>query len=262
MSGYAQGQAKAAAQLLLSVRRRGAAPLEGLPADLVPPTLADAYAVQQEVRRELDTGIGGWKSTMFNPGEGICAALHANSIFDAPMHLRLDRQPTVGVRRFGIEPEVAFRIGDDLKPLPSGAHYTREAVTERIASAHAVIEVLASRYADPAAVSLLENVADLYQNEMLVVGPSQPRWRDLPLAQLLLQFRIDDKPVYQGHGGHPLNDPLLPVVWLANHLIEHGRHLRAGEIVTTGSWAGSPVVRRGQNASAWFTDLGTSVASF
>jgi 2-keto-4-pentenoate hydratase len=262
VSGYAAGQAKAAAQLLLAVRRRGAPPLAGLPAELVPPTLADAYAVQQEVRRELGTTIGGWKASLFSPTDGICAALHANSVCDAPLRLREERQPTVGARRFGVEPEVAFRLGDDLKPLAGGAAYGREDVMARIASAHAVIEVMVSRYADPEAVSLLENVADLYMNELLVVGPSEPRWRELPIADLLLQFRIDDKPVQQGRGGHPLNDPLLPVAWLANHLIEHGRHLRAGEIVTTGSWAGTPLVRKGQSVSAWFTGLGSSFVSF
>ena len=33
-------------------------------------------------------------------------------------------------------------------------------------------------------------------------------------------------------------DPLLPLVWLANHLSQFGQGLRAGEIVTTGSCCG------------------------
>ena len=31
-------------------------------------------------------------------------------------------------------------------------------------------------------------------------------------------------------GGHPQGDPVIPLVWLANHLSKLGRGLRAGQI--------------------------------
>ena len=62
-----------------------------------------------------------------------------------------------------------------------------------------------------------------------------------------------------GRGGHPLGDPLAPLVWLANHLNARGLALAAGQIVTTGSCNGAQNVRPGQTVSAYFSGLGTSV---
>jgi 2-keto-4-pentenoate hydratase len=39
-------------------------------------------------------------------------------------------------------------------------------------------------------------------------------------------------------GKHPDGHPLRPLYWLINYLAERGEPLRAGQIVTTGSYAG------------------------
>jgi 2-keto-4-pentenoate hydratase len=251
--------AAAAAQLLLAVRRGAAPRLAALPAALAPQSMAEAYAIQDEVLRGLGTSIAGWKATLHDASNGLCAPLAANALLDAPAYLFPERLPTLNNARFGIEPEIAFRLGSDLPPLPAGARYERAAVSAAIVSAHAAIEVIVSRYADFEAVTQLERVADNFMNELLILGPSLPAWRALALGELALELRIDDRPVYQGRGGHPLGDPLLPVVWLANHLLEHGRLLRAGEIVTTGSCAGLRYAVADQSVSAYFSGLGTAV---
>ena len=258
MSTAAPAPIAAAAQLLLAVRRGVAPRFTALPPTLAPHTLADAYAIQFEVLRELGTSIAGWKATLFDAASGLCAPLAANSVLDAPAFLLPSRLPTRNNARFGIEAEIAFRLGEDLPPLPGGARYEREAVSAAIVSAHAAIEVMVSRFVDFEAVTQLERVADNFMNELLILGPSLPEWRGLKLADLALELRVDEKPVFQGRGGHPLGDPLLPVVWLANHLHEHGRQLRAGEIVTTGSCSGLRYVQAEQSVSAFFTGLGTA----
>ena len=129
-------------------------------------------------------------------------------------------------------------------------------------SAHAVIEVVASRYVDPEAVSKLERVADQLINSLLVVGPSCPDWQSLPLTALPLEVRVQGHPVFQGRGGHPQGDPLIPLVWLANHLSSYGRGLRAGELVTTGSCCGVQFVAPEQTATAHFPGLGSAVVAF
>ena len=250
-----------AARLLLAVRR-GAPRLPGLPGELAPQTLAAAYAIQHELLRELDTSIAGWKATLFNAHDGICAPLAASAVRDAPAYLAPSRLPTAENTRFGIEPEIAFRLGRDLPPLPPGTAYDRATVSAAVASAHAAIEVVVSRFADSNAVSQLENVADGFLNELLIVGPSCPAWRQLRLAELPLEVRVDGRRVYQGRGGHPLGDPLLPLVWLANHLGKFDRALRAGEIVTTGSCNGVRTVHLEQTASAYFSGLGSAIVRF
>ncbi|HEX9474568.1 MAG TPA: fumarylacetoacetate hydrolase family protein [Steroidobacteraceae bacterium] len=258
MSSAVPAPIAAAAQLLLAVRRGTAPRLAAFPPALALHTVADAYAVQFEVLRELGTSVAGWKATLFEAANGLCAPLGANALLDAPAYLLPARLPTRNNTRFGIEAEIAFRLGEDLPPLPGGARYERAAVSAAIASAHAAIEVMVSRFIDSDAVTQLERIADNFMNELLILGPSLPEWRALALADLALELRVDGKPVFQGRGGHPLGDPLLPVIWLANHLHEHGRQLRAGEIVTTGSCSGLRHVQAEQSVSAFFTGLGTA----
>ena len=261
MSETSTPNAAGAARALLAVRR-GAARLAALPAELAPKSLAEAYAIQYAMLRELNSSVAGWKASLFDSENGICAPLPANAVHDAPAFVVPARLPTQRNARFGIEPEIAFRLGNDLPPLRAGERYERAAVCAALVSAHAVIEVVVSRYADADAVTQLERVADNFMNEMLIVGPACTKWQSLPLSGLPLEVRVDGKTVYQGRGGHPLNDPLLPVVWLANHLSQFGQGLRAGEIVTTGSCNGVRHVTFEQSVSAWFEGLGSAIVRF
>jgi 2-keto-4-pentenoate hydratase len=250
-----------AAQLLLAVRR-GAPRIAALPVALAPQSLSAAYAIQLALLEEMQTDIAGWKATLFTAEDGACAPLPANAVVDAPAYTQVLRTPLRDVPPYGIEAEVAFRLGRDLPPLAQGARYERDAVCAAVASAHAVIEVVASRYIDPEAVSGLERVADQLINSLLVVGPSCPDWQSLPLTALPLEVRVQGHPVFQGRGGHPQGDPLIPLVWLANHLSMHGRGLRAGELVTTGSCCGVQLVAPEHTATAHFLGLGSAVVTF
>ena len=256
--GKQPSTATQAARLLLAVRR-GAPRLAALPAELAPQTLAEAYAIQHALLDELGSGIAGWKASLSSVEEGICAPLAASTVLDAPAYAAMLRPRVMGFAPCATEAEVAFRLDRDLPPLAAGAHYDRETVCAAVASAHAVIEVISSRYLDEATVPHFGRVADSYMNLLLVVGPSCPDWRKLQVDTLPLEVRVDGIPVHQGRGGHPLGDPLLALVWLANHLSQLGRGLRGGEIITTGSCSGAQNVRPGQTVSAYFTGLGTSV---
>ena len=247
-----------AARLLLAVRR-GAPRLASLPAALAPQTLAEAYAIQHALLDELGSDIAGWKASLSSVDEGICAPLPACTVLDAPAYAATLQPRVLGFAPCATEAEVAFRLAHDLPPLAGGARYDRETVCAAVASAHAVIEVLSSRYLEEAAVPPFGRVADSYMNLLLVVGPSCPDWRRLQVETLPLEVRIDGNPVHQGRGGHPLGDPLLALVWIANHLAQLGRGLRGGEIVTTGSCSGAQSLLPGQTVSAYFTGLGTAV---
>jgi 2-keto-4-pentenoate hydratase len=257
-AGKQPSTATQAARLLLAVRR-GAPRITSLPTELAPQTLADAYAIQHALLDELRSDIAGWKASLSSADEGICAPLAASTVLDAPAYAAMLRPRVIGYAPCATEAEIAFRLGHDLPPLSAGARYDRETVCAAVASAHAVIEVISSRYLDEAAVPQFGRVADSYMNLLLVVGPSCPDWRRLQIDALPLEVRVDGNPVHQGRGGHPLGDPLLALVWLANHLSQLGRGLRGGEIITTGSCCGALSVRPGQTVSAYFSGLGTSV---
>ncbi len=250
-----------AARVLLAVRR-GAPRIAALPAGLAPQSLAGAYAIQLALLQEMDSDIAGWKATLFDGEDGACAPLPANAVVDAPAYTQVLNPPLLDPPPYGIEAEVAFRLGRDLPPLAQGARYERDAVCEAVVSAHAVIEVVASRYVDAEAVSTLERVADQLINALLVVGPSCTDWQSLPLKALPLEVRVQGHQVFQARGGHPQGDPLIPLVWLANHLSVHGRGLRAGELVTTGSCCGVHWVAPEHSATAHFAGLGSAIVSF
>ena len=254
-------QATQAARVLMAVRR-GAPRVAALPTALAPKTLSAAYAIQLALLEEMHSDIAGWKATLFDADDGACAPLPANAVVDAPAYTQVLRPPLLDPAPYGIEAEVAFRLGRDLPPLAQGAHYKRDTVCAAVVSAHAVIEVVASRYVDPEAVSKLERVADQLINSLLVVGPSFPDWQSLPLGALPLEVRVQGHPVFQGRGGHPQGDPLIPLVWLANHLSIYGRGLRAGELITTGSCCGVQFVAPEQTATAHFVGLGSAVVTF
>ena len=58
-------------------------------------------------------------------------------------------------------------------------------------------------------------------------------------------------------GRHGDGHPLRPLYWLANFLAARGEGLTAGQIVTTGSYAGAIEVPLGEPLTVAFGDLGT-----
>ena len=251
-----------AAQLLLAVRR-GAPRLSALPAGVAPTTLPDAYAIQQLVLRGLGAAVGAWKVTLFDARNGICAPIAANALLSSPARLASLSAPTANTSQFGIEPEIAFRMGADLPPrtprvpgaLPDA--YSAAEVYAAVASAHAVIEIVVTRFVDADAVSQLERVADNFMNEALITGPPCSDWQRLALHDLPLQVQVDGLTVHSGRGGHPLGNPLLPLVWIANHLATLGVGLKRGEYVTTGSCNGIRYATAGQQVRVSFAELDT-----
>jgi 2-keto-4-pentenoate hydratase len=252
--------AQAAAQLLEA--RRSGVRLRALPAALIPQDEAEAYAIQRAQFAALGLEVGAWKSTMFDANTGIFAPIATRALFPSPAAISPANAPSAGSRQFGIEPEIAFRMARTISSLPTDPHRRRSAVIEAIASAHAAIEIVVSRFVDPDAVTALERLADLIINEGLIVGPPCIGWRELAINDLPLQLTIADASVYAGRGGHPLNDPLLPVVWLAGALLDHGLALEAGQLVTTGSCNGLHRVAASQSASADFGPLGSARVRF
>ncbi len=259
-AGAPDDRAAAAAALLLAVRR-GAPRLACLPEDLAPGTLPEAYAIQHEMLRQAGLGRGGWKATLFDAHNGICAPIAADAIHDSPARRPAARLATLAPPvppdpALRVEPEIAFRFARALPPLPAGQSYDVAQVLAAVGSAHAVLELVSSRYCLDAAVTQLERVADAFTNEGLVVAAACGDWRALDLLALPLLVQVGGREHLRGTAVHPVGDARRPLVWIANHLSALGIGLRAGEIVTTGSCAGAPALAPGETAVAEFGGLG------
>ena len=59
-----------------------------------------------------------------------------------------------------------------------------------------------------------------------------------------------------------LDDPIAPMVWLANILGERGVAMNAGDIVIPGSFTAAQVVESGSTATADFGELGSISVTF
>ena len=244
----------AAAECLLSARMRRRT-TASLPAELRPRSVADAYAIQDAV---VDgTGaVGGWKVGAKSPtAEPTCSPLCAAWIVNSPAAFDADR-----FARHGIEAELAFTLACDL-PRSRGEYGERD-VASAIATVHAAIEVVDSRFADMAGVDALSQLADSLSHGALVVGPGIALPATFDLARQAVELRFDDAPEYSGMNSNPAGHPFRLLAWLANHAAGRRGGLRRGDVVTTGSWSGLRFA--GPRASVWasFRGVGGVAASF
>lgn len=241
-----------AASLFLTARRGASPRLDGLPAALRPQTQADAYAIQQGVIAGLG-GIGGWKVGAPNPASTLftCAPLPAGTVFDGPVTIQ-------GSDR-GVEAEIAVRLGRDLPPRE--VPYTTDDIRAAIASAHPAIEVLESRFVDLAAAGPLSGLADSLSNHSLVLGPAIAGWAHVNLLNESVRLLVDGVEVKHGTA-NPAGEMLRLVMWLANEGARWAGGLRAGHVVTTGSWTGKDYAQPGAEVVAHFAHCGDAVVRF
>lgn len=240
-----------AARHLLAARR-ARQPGPRVPDACRPGDLEDALAIQRRLQDLLEVPTGGWKCSLPTAERAIsCAAIFAPTI------ARVSPCPAIaqgGIVR--IEPEVAFVLGRDLPRR--AAPYSEAEVCAAIAETRLVLELLGSRYVDPAAVSFPELLADQVSNQGLFVGPILRDAFTRPLDEFPIAIEGPMGPLHRVTGHHPDGHPLRPLVWLANFLTARAGvgGLKAGEIVTTGSYAGALEVPLKTPLSVRFGDLG------
>ncbi|KWF30509.1 2-keto-4-pentenoate hydratase [Burkholderia pseudomultivorans] len=237
-----------AAQHLVAARHAGA-PGPLLPDDLRPEDIDTALAIQNRVADLLGETIGGWKCALPPPGRVIVAPIFASTIHEADAPYRVvGGTPTVR-----IEPEIAFVLDRDLPAREQP--YDEADVRGAIREVRLVLEVLGCRYAEPARATKFELLADAQFNQGLCVGPVVPDGLRVPLDAFAITFEGGLNRTIDGR--HPDGDPLEPLVWLVNFLASRGDAVRAGQIVTTGSYAGALDVRLGDALTVRFGELGS-----
>ena len=241
-----------AAQRLANARRAKVA-LKDMLADCKPMSMQEAWAVQDAVTELLGEDIRGWK--VFTPaGEEL-----ARGALLRPLFFEGDSDVDVSLVPFlGMEAEIAFKLNADLPKRATP--YTREDVAPHV-SPCAAIEVIQSRYVDFNAVTLYERTADHFVNGAFVHGPVKKDWASLDLTKAHVTLEVDGIVVIDATGGHPKVDPVLPVVDLANHF-RSGRGLKAGEVVTTGSYTGLVCIKPGQTVKVTVEGIGSVKARF
>jgi 2-keto-4-pentenoate hydratase len=233
-----------AARALIEARRsrRG---LAALPEAARPASEAEAYAIQDRVARELGE-IRGWKTGAPGPTEPAAFA----PIFDVRTSPVALQGPDWQL--FGIEGEIAFRIGRDVAPREKP--YTADEVRTMVASVHPAIEVVESRYADFRAQDKLSVLADFTSNGALVIGPDAG-WPSFDMAKPPARILFDGKPAAEASGNSG-GDPLRLLTELVNHAARRTGKIAAGTCVTTGSTTGLIFAKAGTAVVAEFSSWG------
>jgi len=196
-----------------------------------PADLDAAYAVQAEVAAALRASIAGWKAGFSAAKVPVAAPLFADRVLASAATVALPRHTPLIV-----EAEIGFRLAADLPPRPSQP-YSRAEVLAAVAEVLVGFELIASRFGEPAKVPYAAFLADNLGNAGYIAGQSLRAFGALDLAALRCTLAVDGATVHDKVGGHPQDDPVLPLVAYANAPQDRLGGFRAGQIVTTGSVA-------------------------
>jgi 2-keto-4-pentenoate hydratase len=222
------------AALLLDARVGGA--LVDTAREAGPADLEEVYRVQDLVLRALSGAArpGAWKAIAPRPETGPAASpVPPAQVVSSPARLAAGRE------LLGVEAEIAFRLGADLEP--------EEALV--------AIELCETRLARWDSAPLLWKIADFQSNAALVVGTGTRAWRAIDFSAQQVELTVSGSLVGQAVGAHPAKDPSRLLPWLVGHCAQRGG-LRAGDVVTTGSWVGIVRVAPGDDVVARFPGIG------
>lgn len=251
------GAAEAIARAFVQARA-AARPIDRFPG-VLPATPAEAVRVQERALALSGRRLAGWKVAMVRVDlraalgiERLAGPVFADAVHDLP---------SGGVARVGVydggfaalEAEFVARFARDLEPGPHG--FDDAAILAALEGIHAGAEIASSPLdvlndLGPTAV-----ICDHGNNAGVVVGPELPGWRDAAFAATPSRMFIDGAVAGEGSAASVPGGPLASLRWLAGHLAERGRRLRAGDVVATGMTTGIHPVRPGSTGRIEFGDV-------
>jgi 2-keto-4-pentenoate hydratase len=176
-----------------------------------------------------------------------------------------------------IEAEIAFVLAEDL----TGTMIGPAEVAAATAYVVAALEIVDSRIAGWD-IGIVDTIADNGSSGLFVLGDRRRRLGRLDLAECAMTLRRGasgrggvggssdtggssdavGEVVSTGTGASILGDPLAAVAWLAAAVRDHGRPLRAGEVVLSGSLGPMVTVAPGDAFQADISGVGQVSAVF
>ena len=224
-----QQQIDQAAQHLIAARKADK-PGPSIPESCRPADTDSALAIQDRVLELLGESIGGWKCGLPNPVTGPIISHIASSAL-----LRSSKCAVFGGKG-QIEPEIAFVMARDLSPRATP--YSDDEIRAAIGEARFVLELITTRFADKPSATPAEVLADAFNNHGLVIGPVVPNVFHYDLDKLLAKITTPSGALFDKVQPHPSGNPMNSLRWLVHFLNGRGQGLKAGQVVTTGSYAG------------------------
>lgn len=253
-----EGASSAAAQILVA-RRVSGQQGERLPEHCRPTNLEDALAIQAAVStvwcESQDDSIGAWKCLLPPADKLVVGPIYTSTINTvAPVALWAHGG------RARIEPELAFIFDRDLPARDQP--YTPAEVDAAIVRTHLALELINSRYSDPSSAGFAEMLADGLVNQGLFIGPEVDAEASREAGQIVISLRCAGGEQSKHEGKHPNDSPRAPLYWLVEFLRKCGQGVVAGQVVTTGSYAGVLDVPLNEEITIDYAGLGSMAVSF
>jgi len=218
-----------------------------LPEGLRPGSIAEAYAAQERyygLAEPVYGAVAGAKiATTTKVMQQLMGIDHpcGGAIFARTIHRSPARLRAADFVNLRIESEIALLLGRDLPA--THAPWTRETVAPAVAGAMPTFELIEDRHADYATTEAASLIVENCWNGGVVIGAAKAVPVDA-LVGVLGRLMMDGKAVGEGAA----EDPAATLAWLANHLAERGRDLKAGMVVITGSVIATVSIASGQRA--------------
>ena len=252
-----QARVQAMAEWMLGARQRRL-PYRNLPDALRPASIAQAYAAQEAYYRLAEPTYGPVAGAKIATTTKVMQRLmgmdhpRGGAIFSRTIHQSPATLRAADFVNLRIESEIALKLGADLPA--SGAPWTRQTVAPAVASALPAFELIEDRNADYATTQASSLIVENCWNGGIVIGAP----KRVPLDALVgIRGRLTLGGKLAGEGA--AEDPCATLAWVANHVAERGRDLKADMIVITGSLIAIVSIAPGQRAEFAVEGLGEVV---
>lgn len=201
----------------------------------------------------LGGGFAGVKLAATNPAAmqklGLDRPFHgpmlSARVFESPASLPFDDFIVCVV-----EAELGVRLGRDLGGAARAP--SRDEVAAAVDAIFPVIELAETRLVDWQAAPPAAILADMAYFGALVTGVPLRDWRGIDLAAASVRLAVNGDELRQGTGAAVMGNPLDALAGYVAEIGAEGRGLRAGEIVSTGTWTQPYVAQAGDRIVADF----------
>jgi 2-keto-4-pentenoate hydratase len=230
-------------------------PYRNLPDDLRPASIAEAYAAQEAYYRLAEPPYGAVAGAKIATTTKVMQRLMGinhpcgGAVFRRTIHASPARLRAADFVNLRIESEIALQLGADLPA--SGAPWTRASVAPAVAAALPAFELIEDRNADYARTEATSLIVENCWNGGIVIGTPKRIALD-DLVGITGRLTLGGKLIGEGAA----EDPCATLAWLANHVAERGRDLKAGMVVITGSLIPTVSIAPGQRAVFTVEGLG------
>lgn len=218
--------------------RLGRKTMDWLAAETAGLSEGDAYKVQFAVHDKLDAAgmkLAGWKVAFAVPAQYEPLKL-SGPAFAGLFTSGIKQSGAVFEKgwplKAGIECEMVARMAKD---VPAGTTYTADTIMPFVANLYCGMEVVENRYGDVSKLGGPGRIADDVLQAACIVGSEIKDWQKTDFANVKGRSDFEGKELGAGPGSNVMGGAMISLAWLANRLIANGKHLKAGDVILTGS---------------------------